>query len=111
MKLKDLPTKISKPDRLVFFKKENCAHDLNVQQQLDEVLYLYPEFRNYAVVMQKENHPALVAAFELKMYPTVLILDATGNEISRKVGSKYLTKEWWINALTALDGGSNEAGV
>jgi len=43
------------------------------------------------------------------MYPTVLILDKQGEEISRKVGVKFLTKEWWNAALNGIK--SNRSNV
>jgi len=36
------------------------------------------------------------------MYPTVLIMDKESHELSRKVGSSFLTKDWWNQALDVI---------
>ena len=92
----------SKPARLVFFKKEGCEPCKRAAEDLQLVLELHPEYGQYVSVMWKENASALVAAFELELYPTVLILDKDSNELSRKVGGSILTQRWWYQALTAI---------
>jgi thiol-disulfide isomerase/thioredoxin len=92
----------SKPSRLVFFKKDGCGPCEKATEALDQVLELNPEYGQYVSVIQKENAPALVAAYELKMYPTVLIMDKESHELSRKVGSSFLTKDWWNQALDVI---------
>lgn len=92
----------SKPHKLIFFKKENCAPCKKAAEELWEVLKVYPEFHPYVVELQKENHQSLVVSFNLEMYPTVLIMDQNQQELSRKVGVRFLTKEWWQAALTAI---------
>ena len=90
------------PDHLVFYKKRDCAPCLNAGLALDYVLSINPEFEPYITVLQKEDHPDLVEANDISLYPTVLIVDKMGNEISRKVGGKFLTHEWFNAALYAL---------
>jgi thiol-disulfide isomerase/thioredoxin len=92
----------SKPARLVFFKKKGCEPCKLATRELRQVLDQYPEYEPYVKVMLKENVPSLVAAYELELYPTVLIMDKNNNELSRKVGSSMLTQQWWYQALTAL---------
>lgn len=92
-----------RPYKLIFFKKHECLPCAQALENLNSVLEVYPEYASYVTVMQKENHPALVAAYELELYPTVLILDQTNNEISRKVGVRFLTTNWWTAALAAID--------
>ncbi len=91
----------SKPTKLVFFKKHECSPCKFAQDALTSVLKKHPELEKFVVTMQKEDHPALVAAFELNLYPTVLIMD-NDREVSRKVGARWLSAEWWEKALISI---------
>lgn len=90
------------PAQLIFFKKESCAPCLNAQLALDYVLGINPEFESFVTILKKEEHPDLVKELDLSLYPTVIIADQDDNEISRKVGGRTLTHEWWNAALYAL---------
>ena len=92
----------SKPWKLVFFKKEGCKPCETALINLNNVLEKNDAFYGLVTVMQKEYHSALVASYNLKMYPTVLVLDKGSDEIGRKVGVKHLTEDWWEKALTAI---------
>ena len=92
----------SNPNKLIFFAKEDCAPCLNTKVALDYVLIEHPEYRDIVTVMIKENHPALVAAYDLKMYPTVIIFDENNQEITRRIGQHNLTREWWFAALSSI---------
>lgn len=91
-----------RPYKLVLFKKEGCGPCDQAAFCLNEALKDNPKYGEIVSVMQKENHSALVAAYELTLYPTVLILDKDNNEISRKVGARFLTTEWWLSALASI---------
>mgnify|MGYP003348261288 CR=1 FL=1 len=93
---------ISKPARLVFFKKDGCGPCEMAIKALNQVLEQHPNYEQYVSIIQKENAPALVAAYELNLYPTVLIMDKDSHELSRKVGSSFLTQRWWYQALDAI---------
>ena len=97
-----MTTSEGRPYKLVFFKKDDCGPCVQVMENLQKVLFNSPEYAELVTVMQKENHSALVAAYELSLYPTVLILDKDNNEISRKIGAKFLTQEWWESALSRI---------
>ena len=92
----------SNPHKLIFFAKEDCAPCLNTKIALDDVLLLHPEYRDLVTVMAKENHPSLVAAYDLEMYPTVIIFDENNQEITRRIGQHNLTREWWFAALSSI---------
>ena len=94
----------SKPARLIFFKKEGCGPCEMALDALKTVLEQRPDYRQIVTIIQKEKVPSLVAAYELELYPTVLIMDIDNNELSRKVGSSSLTQEWWSKALHAIGG-------
>ena len=83
------------PHKLVLFKMKDCTPCLNASVALDKVLKKHPEFIPYTSQLWKENHPAL-----LELFPTLIILDKALDEISRVVGSKKLTEEFWLSMLT-----------
>ena len=89
----------SKPYKLILFKKENCAPCMNVGLILNPILEANPKYRPLITVLQKEHHTQLVKEYNLNMYPTLIILDRDMNEISRKVGQKSLTHEFFWKAL------------
>ena len=92
----------SDPRKLVFFKKEGCGPCELALARLQSVLTSNPEFEEHVTILQKENHTALVEAYELKMYPTVLILNQEMDEIGRKVGVNTMPSVWWYNALKTI---------
>jgi thioredoxin-related protein len=75
--------------KAVLFTKEDCAPCLNtkayIKKELDETLVY-----DHLVVMKKENHSALVEAYELTLFPTLLIVDKKGEEITRVVGGNKI---------------------
>ncbi len=91
-----------KPHKLVLFKKEGCEPCQKAQEALDNVLSYCPQYEEHVAVMQKENHSALVAAYKLETYPTVLVLDRHCDEIKRGVGYKNLTIDFWHKALSKI---------
>ena len=76
-------------NKAVLFTKEDCAPCLNtkayIKKELDEELVY-----DHLVVMKKENHSALVAAYELTLFPTLLVVDKKGEEITRIVGGNKI---------------------
>jgi len=40
--------------------------------------------------MLKDNHSALIAAYELDMYPTLMVVDKHGEESFRIIGGKKI---------------------
>lgn len=88
--------------KLILFKKQGCYPCKTAQENLDRVLSKFPEYHKYIAVLQKENHQALVVSYDLNLYPTVLVMDEESNELSRKVGARFLTEDWWESALSAI---------
>jgi hypothetical protein len=84
------------------FKKEDCAPCIGASEALNRVLEEHPEYSYIVTVFKKENHPALVAAYELEMYPTAIIFDVDTHELGRKIGGRFLTFDWWSAALSAI---------
>ncbi len=56
--------------------------------------------------MQKENHSALVAAYELNLYPTLLVVNSEGIELDRVVGGKNV-REQLLNILNTITANRN----
>jgi len=92
----------SNPHKLVLFKKKDCAPCNQAEGNLNSILEKHPKFRQYVTQMWTEYHPALVAAYELTLFPTLLILDTDLNEMARHVGSNKMTKDFWFKALTTI---------
>lgn len=90
------------PYSLTFFKKRECLPCQHAEDNLKAVLELHPEYQQYVTVLQKEDHPQLVSAYDLNLYPTVLIQDMQSAEIARKIGVRFLSQEWWDAALSAI---------
>lgn len=78
---------------------EGCGPCERAYEALQDVLTDNPKLTAHVATLWKENHSALVAAYELKQYPTVLILDEKGEEITRRLGSQNLSRAWWKAAL------------
>ena len=91
--------------KAILFTKEDCLPcaqtKLFISDVCDEKLVA-----DYLVTMQMENHSALVAAFELEKFPTLLIVTSLGEETSRIVGGKNIRTQ-----IEYILRGLNEASV
>ena len=78
--------------KAILFTKENCPPCARTQGFINSTVdeYLAAE---YLVVMKKENHSALVAAYELDKFPTLLLVNDKGQESSRVVGGKNIREQ------------------
>ena len=85
--------------RAVLFTKEDCK-PCELTKEL--VFALKPSLHENLSVMRKENHSALVEAYELELYPTLLIVDDHGEEISRIVGGQKI-RDNIVNLLQTLN--------
>ncbi len=89
----------------VLFTKETCLPCAKTKDYLRELLTNAPALGNYISVLQKENHTALVEAYGLKKYPTLLIVDGEGEEVARLVGGQLVREDLRgvLFALRAVD--------
>ena len=75
--------------KAILFTKEDCLPcaqtKLFISDVCDEQLV-----HDHMVMLEKENHSALVAAYELALFPTLLLVDGEGEESSRIVGGKNI---------------------
>ena len=78
--------------RATLFTKENCAPCLNTKKYLFDNFYQDEgdqRLLDVLTLLRKEDHPALISAFEIDKYPT-LILTLDGVEFDRFVGGKSI---------------------
>jgi len=87
--------------RAVLFTKQDCLPCITTKDALNKVLERNPACGNYIATLEKENHSALVAAYELEMYPTLLVVDDKGEEVGRFTGGKKV-REYLPGILSTL---------
>ena len=78
--------------RATLFTKEDCLPCAQTKQYLFDNFYQdEADFRllDVLTVLKKEDHPALIAAFEIDKFPT-LITHLDGEEFDRFVGGKSI---------------------
>ena len=84
--------------RAVLFCKQNCGP---CELTKEFVFALKPHLTEYLSIMQKENHSALVVAYDLELYPTLLVVDEYGKELQKIVGGKNV-RENLVNILNTI---------
>lgn len=85
----------------VLFTKEDCAPCNGVKDHLHKLIQARANTVDYISTLKKENHQALVEAYNLKLFPTLLIVDRTGEEQDRITGGNAI-KENLAGLLRAL---------
>ncbi len=78
--------------RASLFTKEDCLPCARTKKYIFDNFYqdeLDWPLLNALTILRKEDHPALVAAFHLTMFPT-LIIHRGGKELERIVGGKAI---------------------
>ena len=84
--------------RAVLFCKQNCGP---CELTKEFVFALRPQLTEYLSIMQKENHSALVVAYNLELDPTLLVVDEYGKELQKIVGGKNV-REHLVNILNTI---------
>lgn len=77
----------------VLFTKDNCVPCQKVKEHVSYLLEGEPSLGRYLSVMKKENHSSLVEAYELTLFPVLLIVDSAGNEMGRLTGGRLVTSD------------------
>lgn len=80
------------PIRAVLFTKDDCLPCAQTKQYIYDNFYqdeLDWPLLDVLTLMRKEDYPCLIEAFELTMYPT-LIIHQDGEELERIVGGKNI---------------------
>lgn len=78
--------------RATLFTKEDCLPCAQTKKYLFDHFYQdEADFRllDVLTVLKKEDHPALVASFDLNLYPT-LVIHEDGKEVRKIVGGKNI---------------------
>ena len=70
----------------VLFTKDKCKPCTETKLFISDFLDHYPGLADGLSILKKENHSALVEAYELNLYPTLLIVGPNGTELDRVVG-------------------------
>ena len=70
----------------VLFTKEGCPPCIKTKEFAYDVLENNLGLAETLSFMKKENHSALVHAYELTKYPTLLVLGPNGLELERFMG-------------------------
>ena len=78
----------------VLFTKDECGPCFKTKVHVVTLLQGHPEFSEVFSQLAKENHPALVDAYELNLYPTLIVTDQNikggNNEVQRIVGGQAI---------------------
>ena len=70
----------------VLFTKENCGPCTKTKEFIYDLLEHSLALNETLSFMKKENHGALVEAYDLNLYPTLLVVGPGGLELDRVVG-------------------------
>ena len=76
--------------KAILFVQEGCAPCRMVKDHLNSVLTKDPGYGRHISVMKGSKYPVLVEASQVKMFPTLLIIDSEGEEIGRLVGGRNI---------------------
>ena len=74
----------------VLFTKEGCPPCIKTKEFITDLLDHNPVLVDCLSTLKKENHSALVEAYDLNLYPTLLILGVNGEELDRHVGGNAI---------------------
>ena len=74
----------------VLFTKEKCKPCIETKLFIGDFLDVHPPLTDVLSILKKENHSALVEAYELNLYPTLLIVGPNGTELDRVVGGQEI---------------------
>ena len=70
----------------VIFTKEKCGPCTKTKEFIYDLLENNLGLTDTLSFMKKENHSALVEAYDLNLYPTLLVVGPGGLELDRVVG-------------------------
>ena len=70
----------------VLFTKEKCKPCIQTKEFIYDLLEHNLSLVDGLSFLKKENHSALVEAYQLNLYPTLLIVGPNGTELDRVVG-------------------------
>ena len=74
----------------VIFTKEKCGPCIKTKEFIYDLLENNLALTETLSFLKKENHSALVEAYNLELYPTLLITGPNGHEFERVVGGQAI---------------------
>ena len=74
----------------VLFTKEVCGPCIKTKAFIDDLFEASPGLAGELSILKKENHSALVEAYGLNLYPTLLVVGPNGTELNRFVGGRLI---------------------
>ena len=74
----------------VLFTKDKCKPCTETKLFISDFLDHYPGLADGLSILKKENHSALVEAYNLELFPTLLITGPNGHEFERVVGGQAI---------------------
>ena len=88
-----MTTQTSRTSHAVLFTKDGCAPCVGAKEKLTEITEEHPNYWTAISVLQKKNHPALLVAYDIQKFPTLLVVDSLGEEQGRIVGANNIIKQ------------------
>ena len=70
------------------FTKEGCPPCIQTKEFAYDIIENNLHLAETLSFLKKENHSALIEAYQLNLYPTLLVIGPNGIEIERIVGGK-----------------------
>ena len=80
----------SSPLHAVLFTKEVCGPCIQTKAFIEDLFAASPGLADELSILKKENHSALVDAYGLNLFPTLLIVGPNGTELNRFVGGRLI---------------------
>ena len=74
----------------VLFTKELCPPCSKTKDYLNELVEDDPDLGNFISVLNKDNHTALIQEYDIKLFPTLIIVDKQGEELDRIGGGEVI---------------------
>lgn len=82
-----MTTKIS---RAVLFTKEDCLPCVLTKDYINSIREEYPSYGNSIHILKREYHPSLIGAYNIELFPTLVIVDQLGEEEGKLVGGQSI---------------------
>ena len=76
----------TKTFRVVLFTKEDCLPCTLTKNHLEFIREETPSYGNCIHILKREYHPSLVGAYNIELFPTLVIVDQLGEEVGKIVG-------------------------
>jgi len=79
--------------KALLFTKEYCIPCTLTKDNMVIMLKELPELKSYITTLQKEKHESLVETYKIEKFPSLLIVDGEGQEMTRLVGGQVIRED------------------